>query len=367
MRETILKALSQVHDPISKRDIVSGNMIQQLEVESGVVQLKVAIPGPPQPVHKELEQAIQKVIQSVPGVKKLRLTMSVQATGAASAPAAGASPQAPGARPPAVRLPQVKEVIAVASGKGGVGKSTVALNLAIALAQAGKKVGLMDADIYGPSVPTMMGLKNTPPLVDETKKKMLPLEKHGLKTMSIGYLMREEDAAVWRGPMVGRMLQQFIEDVEWGELDYLIMDFPPGTGDAQLSLSQIVPISGSVIVTTPQDVALADVVRGISMFEKVQIPTLGIIENMSFFSCPNCQERSEIFGHGGGKQKATEMKVPFLGEVPLEAGTRIGSDTGKPITVSDPNGAQSKIFQQIAARMDESLQSLQDKRPKINL
>lgn len=366
MRDIILKVLSQVHDPVSRKDLVSGQMIQQLEVEDNIVKLKVGIPGPPQPQHKDLEKAIRKVLEAVPGVKQLQLTMSIQAPSAANTE----SPRGPGlpkAPPPKLRLPQVKEIIAVASGKGGVGKSTVALNLAIALSQAGKKVGLMDADIYGPSVPTLMGLKNTPPLVDEKRKKMLPLEKYGLKTMSIGYLMREEDAAVWRGPMVGRMLQQFIEDVDWGELDYLIMDFPPGTGDAQLSLSQIVPISGAVIVTTPQDVALADVVRGISMFKKVQVPTLGVIENMSYFHCPHCTERSEIFGHGGGKQKAIEMKVPFLGEVPLEAGIRIGSDEGKPITITHPDGAQAKIFEQIAARLDEVLETLQDKGPRINL
>jgi ATP-binding protein involved in chromosome partitioning len=212
-----------------------------------------------------------------------------------------------------------------------------------------------------------MGLKNTPPLVDQNKQKLIPLEKYGLKTISIGYLMKEEDAAVWRGPMVGKMLQQFVDDVDWGELDYLFLDFPPGTGDAQLSLAQIIPISGSVIVTTPQDVALADVVRGVTMFQKVQVPTLGVVENMSYYICPHCNERSEIFGHGGGRRKAEELKVPFLGEIPLEIGTRIGSDEGKPITVTQPDSKQSQAFREIGRKMVEQLRATGERQPAINL
>lgn len=268
---------------------------------------------------------------------------------------------------PVKRLSQVKNIIAVASGKGGVGKSTVAVNLAVALSQNGAKVGILDADIYGPSLPTLMGLKNTPPLVDETQRKLLPLEKYGIKTMSIGYLMKDQDAAAWRGPMVGRMIQQFIEDVAWGELDYLVIDLPPGTGDAQLSLSQLIPLSGAVIVTTPQDVALADVVRGVAMFQKVNVPILGVVENMSYFACPHCQERSEIFSHGGGARKAGELNVPFLGALPLDVATRIGSDEGKPVTVADPKGEQSRRFQDFSARVLEELKKAVESRAGLSL
>lgn len=354
MKEHILNVLKRIDDPSLGKDIVSLNMVQTLEEKDGVVHLKVVVRTPPNPKHRELEERIRRGVEAIPGVKKLNLTMAADV---------GSGPKAR----PGVRLADVKEIIAVASGKGGVGKSTVALNLAIALAQEGFKVGLLDADIYGPSVPTLMGLKNTPPLVDQNKKKLIPLEKFGLKTISIGYLMREEDAAVWRGPMVGRMLQQFVDDVDWGELDFLFLDFPPGTGDAQLSLAQIIAISGAVIVTTPQDVALADVTRGVSMFQKVQVPTLGVVENMSYFLCPKCGERHEIFGHGGGARKAEEMKVPFLGEIPLETLTRRGSDEGRPVTVSHPDSPQSRIFKRIALRLVEEVKALGASRPAINL
>jgi ATP-binding protein involved in chromosome partitioning len=354
MKEHILNALKRITEPSLGKDIVSLDMVQNLQVEDGVVRLKVVVRTPPNPKHRELEENIRRSLEAIPGVKQLQLTMAADIA------------SGPKARPD-TRLSEVKEIIAVASGKGGVGKSTVAINLAVSMAHGGVRVGLMDADIYGPSVPTLMGLKNTPPLVDQNKKKIIPLEKYGIKTISIGYLMREEDAAVWRGPMVGRMLQQFVDDVDWGELDYLFLDFPPGTGDAQLSLAQIVPISGSVIVTTPQDVALADVVRGVTMFQKVQVPTLGVVENMSYYLCPHCNERSEIFGHGGGRRKAEELKVPFLGEIPLEIGTRIGSDEGKPITVTQPDSAQAQAFREIGRRMVEQLKAMGESRPAINL
>jgi len=253
------------------------------------------------------------------------------------------------------RLPNVKNIIAIASGKGGVGKSTVAINLALALHQLGHTTGILDADIYGPSIPTLLGLKNKQPVVDSEKKKLHPLEKFGLKIMSIGFMMKESDAVIWRGPMIHKLLQQFCDDVEWGNLDYLIIDLPPGTGDSQISLSQLLPMNGAVIVTTPQDIALADVVRGIAMFQKVGIPILGVIENMSYFECPHCTKRSEIFSHGGGKKKAEEMKVNFLGELPLDLATREGSDTGNPIVALAPGAEQSKRFSQIARNLKEAL------------
>jgi ATP-binding protein involved in chromosome partitioning len=354
MKEAVLNALKEVQDPEIHKDIVSLGMVRDLKVEDGVVTLKVVLTTPACPLKKQIEEAVTAAVKQVPGVKEVRLTMDGEVR--------------PGNRPmPGGRLTEVKNIIAVASGKGGVGKSTVAVNLAVALAREGTRVGLLDADIYGPSIPTLMGLKNTPPLVDNKKNKILPLEKYNIKTISIGYLMKDEDAAVWRGPMVGRMLQQFIEDVDWGELDYLIIDLPPGTGDAQLSLTQLIPISGAVIVTTPQDVALADVVRGVAMFRKVQVPIIGVIENMSYFSCPHCHERSEIFSHGGGKKKAEELKVPFLGEIPLDVSIREGSDTGKPILAVNPESEQGKRLSEIARHVAGQLSVLNEERTAINL
>ncbi len=354
MKEKILAALKQVQDPEVPKDIVSMGMVRDVDFKDGKAFVTVVLTTPACPLKKQIEDDVKRVLQAIPEIKEVVLKIDAEVRAGNRPPAGG-------------RLSGVKNIIAVASGKGGVGKSTVAVNLAIALSQAGTKVGLMDADIYGPSVPTLMGLKDTPPLVDAKEKKIIPLEKYGIKTISIGYLMKDSDAAVWRGPMVGRMLQQFIEDVKWGELDYLVIDLPPGTGDAQLSLSQLIPISGAVIVTTPQDIALADVVRGISMFSKVQVPILGVIENMSYFSCPHCHERSEIFSYGGGKKKAEELKVPFLGEIPLDISTRVGSDAGKPIIVTDPDSEQSKRFKDVAYHVAGQLSVVNENRVAVNL
>ncbi len=248
---------------------------------------------------------------------------------------------------PQKRLPNVKNVVAVASGKGGVGKSTVAVNLAAALAKLGHKVGLLDADIYGPSQHIMLGLRDQTPQMDAARK-IQPIEKFGIKMISFGFFIKPEEAVVWRGPMIGRMIQQFVDDVLWNELDYLIVDLPPGTGDAQLTLTQILPISGAVMVSTPQDVALADAVKGINMFQKVNVPVLGLIENMSYFSCPSCGHHANVFSHGGAKLKAEEMGVTFLGELPLEEATRTGGDQGKPIVVKEPDSEQARRFTAIA-------------------
>ena len=353
MQEALLEALRKVEDPDLHRDLVSLGMVRDLKEKDGVVSLRIVLTTPACPLKEKVENDVRAALLAVPGVKEAKVLMDSEVKA--------------GNRPgPGGRLEKVKNIVAVASGKGGVGKSTVAVNLALALAQSGAKVGILDADIYGPSLPTLMGLKNTPPLVDEAKKKLIPLEKFGVKNMSIGFLMKDEDAAVWRGPMVGRMLQQFIEDVSWDELDYLIIDLPPGTGDAQLSISQLIPISGAVIVTTPQDVALADVVRGVAMFKKVQIPILGVVENMSFFACPHCHERSDIFSHGGGQKKAKELGVPFLGEIPIDLDTRIGSDEGKPIVVAKPDSEGAKRFKEFASRTAAELSIANAKQPKLN-
>jgi ATP-binding protein involved in chromosome partitioning len=262
----------------------------------------------------------------------------------------------PGASSPSHQdlIPGVKRVIAISSGKGGVGKSTVAANLAVALAQAGARVGLMDADVYGPNIPMMMGAP-TPP--EQQDGKIKPAESHGVKLISMGYFIPEETAVVWRGPMIHTAIQQFFRDVLWGELDYLLIDLPPGTGDAQLTLSQLVPLCGAITVTTPQEVALHDVRKGMMMFQKVNVPLLGIIENMSYFVCGHCGERTEIFSHGGGERAAQKLGVPFLGYIPIDPAIRAGGDAGQPIVVGNPSSPQAAAFKQIAARLEQALNS----------
>lgn len=242
-------------------------------------------------------------------------------------------------------LPQVKHVVAISSGKGGVGKSTVAVNLAVALAASGAKVGLLDADIYGPNVPMMLGVGKQP---EQKEGKIIPAESHGVKVISMGFFVAEDTAVVWRGPMIHSAIQQFLRDVIWGELDHLLVDLPPGTGDAQLTLAQLVPLCGAVTVTTPQEVALHDVRKGMMMFQKVNVPLLGLIENMSYFVCGHCGERTEIFSHGGGERAAEKLGIPFLGHIPIDPAIRAGGDTGMPIVVADPASPQAKAFREIA-------------------
>jgi len=271
------------------------------------------------------------------------------------------TPQAPPQQPQQALLPGVKNTIAVASGKGGVGKSTIAVNLAVALAKEGHSVGLVDADVYGPSAPLMLGL-NEKPLVD--KQKLLPLEAHGIKVMSIGFLVEEDQAIIWRGPMASGAVKQFMSDVEWGELDYLIFDLPPGTGDIQLTLVQSIPLTGAVIVTTPQDIALADARKGMKMFERVNVPTFGIVENMSYYVCTECGHREEIFSYGGGKKSAEKLGTEFLGEIPLYTRIREGGDTGKPIVVLEPDSEHTKKFIEIAQNLHEEVKKFRDTRPE---
>lgn len=262
------------------------------------------------------------------------------------------------------RLSGVKFVVAVASGKGGVGKSTVAVNLALSFVQLGKKVGLLDADIYGPSQHIMLGLTDHTPEVDAARK-IKPLEKFGLKMMSFGFFVKADEAVVWRGPMIGRMIQQFVDDVIWGDLDILVVDLPPGTGDAQLTLTQLLPLSGAVVVSTPQDVALADAIKGINMFQKVSVPVLGVVENMSYFECPQCHHQTHIFSHAGAKNKAQELGVDFLGELPLEEATRYGADQGKPIVVKEPESAQAKRFLAMAEKVLQTLAEKSEKKAPL--
>jgi ATP-binding protein involved in chromosome partitioning len=251
-------------------------------------------------------------------------------------------------------IPDVKQVIAISSGKGGVGKSTVAVNLAVALRMTGATVGLIDADVYGPNIPMMMGVRKPP---EQRDGKIEPAESHGVKLISMGFFVPEDTAVVWRGPMIHTAIQQFLRDVLWGDLDYLLVDLPPGTGDAQLTLSQLIPLCGAITVTTPQEVALHDVRKGMMMFQKVNVPLLGIIENMSYFVCGHCGERTEIFSHGGGERAAEKLGVPFLGRIPIDPAIRAGGDTGLPIVVADPNSPQAKAFMDIALALDGRLRT----------
>ncbi len=265
----------------------------------------------------------------------------------------GGTPQQEDAAAKPNIIPGVKYVIAVSSGKGGVGKSTVAVNLAVALSLNGAKVGLLDADIYGPNIPMMMGVEKAP---EQQEGKITPAESHGVKLISMGFFVPEDTAVVWRGPMVHTAIQQLFRDVLWGELDYLLIDLPPGTGDAQLTLTQLVSLAGAVTVTTPQEVALHDVRKGMMMFQKVNVPLLGIIENMSFYVCGHCGERTEIFSHGGGERAAEKLGIPFLGRIPIDPAIRIGGDTGNPVVIATPDSPQAKAFREIAAKLAAALQ-----------
>jgi ATP-binding protein involved in chromosome partitioning len=266
----------------------------------------------------------------------------------------GGAPQQEDAAAKPNIIPGVKYVIAISSGKGGVGKSTVAVNLAVALSVNGAKVGLLDADIYGPNIPMMMGVEKAP---EQQEGKITPAESHGVKLISMGFFVPEDTAVVWRGPMVHTAIQQLFRDVLWGELDYLLIDLPPGTGDAQLTLTQLVSLAGAVTVTTPQEVALHDVRKGMMMFQKVNVPLLGIIENMSFYVCGHCGERTEIFSHGGGERAAEKLGIPFLGRIPIDPAIRVGGDTGNPIVIAAPDSPQAKAFREIATKLAAALQT----------
>ena len=331
-RESILAALRTVKDPALNRDIVSLNFVRDLQIDGGRVTLKLVLNRPASPVNAKLEEAAREAALSVGGVESVEVNMKSEIPAGRSAEGKQS-------------VPGIKNIIAVSSGKGGVGKSTVAVNLSVSLAQFGAKVGLLDTDVYGPNVPIMVGVNEEPRVHGQ---KLVPHEAYGVKVMSLGFLNRGDKPVVWRGPMLHTAVRQFLYDVEWGELDYLIVDMPPGTGDAQLSLAQLVPVQGAVVVTTPQEVAMADVRKAINMFEQVHIPILGIVENMSYFVCSNCSHRHEIFGSGGGAELAKNFRVEMLGQVPLSISVREAGDKGVPIVVSAPDSPQAIAFKQIA-------------------
>ncbi|OJT24260.1 chromosome partitioning protein [Archangium sp. Cb G35] len=327
----ILAAMSKVMDPELHIDLVKAGMVKDVRVDGDKAKLKIELTTPACPMKGKIQADAEAALKQVPGLKTFDIEWGAQVR---SAPQGMAQGQA--------ILPQVKNVILVGAGKGGVGKSTVSVNLAAALAREGAKVGLLDADFYGPSVPLMTGITEKP--VSPDGKTLLPLEKHGLKVMSIGFLVEADQALIWRGPMLHGALMQLVRDVRWGELDYLVLDLPPGTGDVALSLSQSVKASGAVLVTTPQDVALADVVRAKQMFDKVHIPVLGIVENMSQFVCPHCSKATPIFNRGGGHKAAQMFSIPFLGEIPLELKIREAGDAGVPVVLSAPESAEAQAF-----------------------
>jgi len=369
LHERIAAALAQVVNPRTGSDVVTSEMIRDVATTTGgKVRLTILL-SPSDPA--TLVRDVREAIEHIEGVAEVRVDVR-DASEMDGRAAAKAPPPAPGAaraplpvmnaapaaapRPSAptpVAYPHLGRIIAVSSGKGGVGKSTVATNLAIALASAGARVGLMDADVYGPNVPRMMGVNAPPPVVNE---KIVPLQAHGVKVISLGFLIERDQPAIWRGPIVMKIVTQFLRDVAWGQLDYFLVDMPPGTGDAQLSLVQATHVDGAIIVTTPQDVATGDALRGAKMFQRVNVPVLGIVENMSWFECPHCGKPTPIFGTGGGKRLADELELPLLGEIPLYPRIHEGGDRGTPIVVAEPDAAAARALRTLADRVVAALE-----------
>jgi len=339
-QELILKALSKVIDPDLHKNIVSLGFVKDIKIENDDVSVVIQLTTPACPMKDKMRDEAEKFIREIGVIGKITINMTANVVSHNND------------RKEAI-LPGVKNTIAVASGKGGVGKSTIAVNLAVALAMEGVKVGLIDADIYGPSIPLMMKTEGEAPKMTTKNgvNKLIPIERYGVKLMSIGFLVDPDQAVIWRGPMASGALKQFMSEVEWGELDYLIFDLPPGTGDIQLTLVQTIPLTGSVIVTTPQDISLADAKKGLRMFQKVEVPVFGIIENMSYFICKKCGHRENIFSNGGGAKAAGELNVPFLGEIPINTGIRACGDLGDPIVHYDPECEQSEQIRKIARNL----------------
>jgi len=331
----VLEALKVVQDPDLGRDIVSLDFVKELRIEGGLVTFDIELTTPACPVKEQMHDQAVAAVSALDGVTSVTVNMTANVRAVAS-PDAGRAP-----------IPGVKNIIAVGAGKGGVGKSTVAVNLALALAKYGGRVGLIDADIYGPNIPIMLGLRGQ---LETDGKKIVPAEKYGIPVVSMGFLTQDETPIIWRGPMLHGVVQQFFREVRWQELDYLVVDMPPGTGDVALSLSQTVPVSGAVVVTTPQVVSVADSRRAVAMYRKLNVPTLGIVENMSHFVCPSCDHESDLFGKGGGESAATDMGVPFLGRIPVYQPIREGGDSGNPIVLSEPDSAAARAFFEVAER-----------------
>jgi ATP-binding protein involved in chromosome partitioning len=346
LQQRITASLGAVRLPGSKQGINVAGMVAGLNVreapEGAHVSFMIAVDPQEAEAMEPLRRSAERAVGEIQGVASVAAVLTAHK-------AAPAPPTRPEPKREKMALPNIKRIIAVASGKGGVGKSTTAVNLAVAFAQNGLKTGLLDADIYGPSIPRMLALSGKPETTDD--KKLIPMERYGLRAMSMGFLIPENTPMIWRGPMVHSAITQLFKDVQWGELDVLVVDLPPGTGDAQLTMAQNVPLAGAIIVSTPQDIALIDARKGLLMFERTEVPVLGIIENMSTFICPRCGGESHIFGHGGAREEAERLGVPFLGEIPLHISLRETSDAGEPITIADPDGEIAKAYREIAGRV----------------
>ena len=360
----VLQALRGVEDH-GRGDLVSLGMIAGLAIKSGHVGFTIEVDPARGPALEPLRRAAEKAVEALPGVLSVSVVLAAHSSKVQAPP----PPKAAHAHPTGtakISLPNVRFVVAIASGKGGVGKSTVAANLALALAGKGLRVAMLDADIYGPSQPRMLGIKGRP-RTNADKRTLVPLENHGVKVMSMGFMVDEEQPIIWRGPMVISALQQMLSEVAWGDIDVMIIDMPPGTGDAQLTLAQRVTLAGAIIVSTPQDIALLDARKGLNMFRKVDVPVLGIIENMSYYICPNCGDRADIFSHGGARREAARMETEFLGEIPLDIAIRETSDAGVPLVAALPDSAQAAAFRRVADRVWAKIESgaLQRPAPKI--
>lgn len=363
-RESVLSALADLAGPDGVTPLPKSGALSDVVVDGGRVYFSIAIDPARADAMEGLRKAAEVHVAAVPGVETVVVTLTAERK-AAAAPAPAAA--APKTNAHQGALPGVRHIVAVASGKGGVGKSTTSANFALALASLGLKIGLLDADIFGPSVPKLFGLSGRRPEMRD--QKLVPIAVDGIRVMSIGFLVEEDAPMIWRGPMVMSAVTQLLRDVDWGDLDILVVDMPPGTGDTQLTLAQQVPLAGAVIVSTPQDLALIDARRGVAMFQKVDVPILGVVENMSYFVCPSCGTRHDVFAHGGARAEAEKLGVPFLGEVPLTMAIREGSDGGRPIVVTDPEGVHAKVYRGIAekvlAGLDGPAAAPQRARPRI--
>ena len=340
----VLEALRQIEDPDLHRDIVSLGFVQNVEVNDGRIALRIVLTTPACPVREQMKSQAEQALLALPGVREVDVTMDAEVR--SNQPMGNARP-----------VEGVRNIIAVASNKGGVGKSTLAVNMAVGLAKLGARVGLLDADVTGPNVPIMMGIESG--FMAEGDRGLTTTEKYGVRLVSLGFVLPKLSPVVWRGPMVGGAVRQLLHDIQWGELDYLVIDLPPGTSDASMSMAQEAPISGVVIVSTPADVAWEDAGKAVAMFDKLNVPVFGVVENMSYFICPHCGDRTEIFGHGGGRKAADELGLEFLGEIPLDVKTRLAGDQGVPIVESDPESPQAEAFMSVAKQVAARCSTLQ--------